>query len=178
MQLGRIKVTSWELLTENLWITGVYKSRVQAIWNYGPKTLRCKPGRRLKIIQRSRMKESFLYTRDQVQPDKSVTPIPTVATNYWHMGLSACKEWVPNLPMKAHQTTGNQEMFSLVLSLSWLWLLHAGMLGHPLFFWGPGSSKNVIQPPNTWTCWTDPSYSSSPTSTVSSLLISQVWWRK
>lgn len=65
----------------------------------------------------TRTKESFLYTRGQVQPDKSVNSYTNSSYQLLADGVQACKERVQNLPVMTHQTTGNQEMFLLVLSL-------------------------------------------------------------
>lgn len=145
-------------------MTGVYKSGIQAIWDYGPKTLRFTPGRRLKVVQRSRQDTWPEQTKASFTPGvrfsltSQSTPTPTVATNYWQMESRACKERVQNLPAMTHQTTGNQEMVLLVLSLYWLRLLHSGTLGYLLSFLVSESSKYMTQPRNTWTYCTDLSY--------------------
>lgn len=130
-QLRWIKVIVWEPLWKYLWMTGVYESGIQAIRHYGPEKLTFTPGRRLKVIQRSRQDTSPEQRKASFTPGvrfsltSQSTPTPTGATNYWQMESSACKEWVQNVPVMTHQTTGNQEMFLLVLSLYWLGLPHS-----------------------------------------------------
>lgn len=142
-----IKDESYWLRTikKTIWITGVYKSRIQAIWEYGPKTLRFKPRRRLKIAQikivlHPNKGRVLLYTRVQVYPDNSLTHTPK-GDPKWHRESTARRPWVQNFPGMAQQTPGNQQMCSLVFSLYCLPLLHSCITEHPLSFWCPTAAN-------------------------------------
>lgn len=147
-------------IKKTLWITGVYKSRIQAIWEYGPKTLidsnleeDWKLSRESGRVHHPNKGRVLLYTRVQVYPDNSLTHTPIGDPN-WHRQSSARRPWVQNFPEMAQQTPGNQEMCSLVFSLYCLQLLHSSIIEHPLFFLVSDSSKHVTQPHRTWIWWT------------------------